>query len=430
MFARMRLRNTSWASVVAGAALLASTGETFGQSQAKGGRGAGQNQSMRLDDIKIQSKAVAVPVNPRDPIAIINGQAITRQQLADECVAREGSKVLDTMINRLIIEQALKMRSLEVTPAEVEQEIENTAARFGISREAWLRTLDKEKKITPLQYARDIIQPALALRKLCAGRVQITPKDMQNAFEAQFGDKLRVRMILVDKQSTGFEIWEELRKNPGGFEKLAQERSLDTGSRAIGGLMAEPITRHAYPETVSDAAFRQLVDGDPKDNNPNHKPKDGDFTGPIQVAESAWVILRRESIIPAQKGVDLRDERVKKQTYEMIYDVKLKEAMGDVFTELMKSASIQNLLTGSVKLANEEHTEEYKRAQADVDGQVKLMSNPNAAVPQGEKASAAAGAGAVPDPSTLPRQKIPAPAAVSPQAAQQFDSITGRGSPR
>src|SRR5262245_31385320 len=31
-----------------------------------------------------------VPVNPTDAIAIVNGQAITRQQLADECVAREG----------------------------------------------------------------------------------------------------------------------------------------------------------------------------------------------------------------------------------------------------------------------------------------------------------------------------------------------------
>ena len=43
------------------------------------------------------------------------------------------------------------------------------ARRFGISREDWLRTLDKERGISPVQYARDIIYPALALRKLCAG---------------------------------------------------------------------------------------------------------------------------------------------------------------------------------------------------------------------------------------------------------------------
>ena len=50
---------------------------------------------------------------------------------------------------------------------------------------------------------------------------------------------------------------------------------MDTGSRSLGGLLGEPITRHAYPQTLSDAAFRQLVDGDPDDKDPSHKPKDG-----------------------------------------------------------------------------------------------------------------------------------------------------------
>ena len=33
-----------------------------------------------------------IPVNPGDPIATVNDQIISRQQLADECVAREGKK--------------------------------------------------------------------------------------------------------------------------------------------------------------------------------------------------------------------------------------------------------------------------------------------------------------------------------------------------
>ncbi len=76
---------------------------------------------------------------------------------------------------------------------------------------------------------------------------------------------------------------------------------MDTASRSLGGLVGEPITRHAYPQTLSDAAFHQLVDGDPADRDPSHKPQDGDFTGPIQVGESVWVILRRESVVPAAK---------------------------------------------------------------------------------------------------------------------------------
>jgi foldase protein PrsA len=374
---------------------------------------------VRLSDIDVPPvKEVAIPVNPTDAIAVVNGQNISRQQLADECVARKGKEILDLLINRTLIEQALKGRNLEVTAAEIDQEIQSVATRFAISRENWLRTLEKERGITPMQYSRDIVYPALALRKLCAGRVQVTPKDMQDAFEAQYGEKIRCRMIMVDKQTVGMEIWEELKKNPEGFEKLAQERSVDTGSRSLGGLLAQPITRHAFPQHLSDSAFRALVDGDPKDRDPSHKPKDGDFTPLIQVSESAWVILRREGLIPGAKNVDPKDERVRKQTYEMIYEVKLKEAMGFVFQELMKAAGIENKLVGSIKLANEERSTDYR-----VDGNVKLMSNPTSA----KTGSPAAGGQGAPF-EAAGRPKLPPPAALSPEAAKQFEALQQRGS--
>src|SRR4029077_12911167 len=121
-------------------------------------------------------------------------------------------------------------------------------------------TLDKERGISPVQYGRDIIYPSIALRKLAAPLVTVTEQDMNDAFEAQFGDKLRCRMIMVDKLRDAQQVWEELKRNPAGFEKLAQDRSIDMTSRSLGGLLGEPITRHAYPRTVSDAAFHQLVD--------------------------------------------------------------------------------------------------------------------------------------------------------------------------
>ncbi len=261
---------------------------------------------INLKDINVPPlKATQIPVNPTDAIIIVNGQIITRQQLADECVARKGKEISDLLINRLLVEQALRARKMEVTAAEIDQEIENVARRFGIGREAWLRTLDKERGISPIQYARDIIYPAIALRKLCTGRVQVTPDDLQKAFESQWGEKLHCRMILVDKQTKAIQIWEELRKNPAGFETIARDRSMDTGSRGLGGLLAEPITRHAHPITISDSAFRQLVDGDPQDRDPSHKPKNGDFTGPIQADENVWIILRRESVDDARRDLQL-----------------------------------------------------------------------------------------------------------------------------
>jgi parvulin-like peptidyl-prolyl isomerase len=378
------------------------------------GRATTPKKTVRVDDIPApELRATQIPVNPTDPIIIINGQVITRQQLADECVARKGKEVAELMINRTLVEQALRAKKLEVTAAEIDQEINTVAGRFGVGRDNWLRTLDKERGISPMQYARDIIYPAIALRKLCAGRVQVTPNDMQQAFEAQYSEKIRCRMILVDTQHKATAIWEELRKNPGGFEKIAMEQSMDTASRSLGGLIGDPITRHAYPQTLTDAAFRQLVDGDPADRDPSHKPKDGAFTGPIQVSEMVWVILRRESLDPAVKGYSLKDEKVRKQTYEMIYEVKLKETMGAIMQELIRSAAIENQLTGTVKLADEEKHPEYG-----VDGDVNLMSNPPA-TKGAPKPGTVSGA--------MPRGKnAAAPVGLAPETVREFERIKSR----
>jgi len=355
-------------------------------------------------------KMEAVPVNPTDPICIINKEVITRAQLANECVARKGEEILETLISRTLIEQALRAKKLEVTAAEIDQEIDKVAMSVaGLGREAWLRTLDKERGISPAQYARDIIYPALALRKLAAPRVQVTAQDLKDAFEAQYGDKLRCRMIMVDKLQTAKEIWEELRKNPGGFEKVAMERSMDSGSRSLGGLLGEPISRHAHPKTVSDAAFSQLVDGDPTDKDPNHRPKNGDISGPIQVAEATWIILKREGLIPAQ-NVNAADEKIKKQTYDLIYEVKLKEAMGAYMVDLMQAAEVDNKLTGKVKFAHQ---------QVEEDKEIQLMGHKPGSRGPSNTATVRPNASDLNTPSV----KVPTPAALPREVAEGADKL-------
>jgi foldase protein PrsA len=358
-------------------------------------------------------KQTMVPVNPTDAIAIVNDQVITRGDLADECVARKGKEILETLINRALIEQALKVQKKEVTAAEIDQEIDSVAARFGISRQQWLQTLDKERGISPFQYARDVIYPQIAMRKLCDGRVQVTEDDVKAAFEAHYGDKVRCRLIMVDTLAKAQAVWEEVKKNPGGFEKVAQEQSMDLATRSLGGLLGEPINRHAQPRNVSEAVFAQLLDGDPNDKDPSHKPKDGDFTGPIQASEGAWVIIRREGIIPAESRVSLKDENIQKMLKAVVHESKLKQAMGEVFEELVEKAAIENKLVGSMKLANENQHPEFR-----VDDKVKLMSNPESNTPDTGDADGQATAGAPP--------KLPTPAGLVDDAAK-FDKAKADG---
>lgn len=372
---------------------------------------AGGQESIRFEE-------TAVPVNATDPIAIVNREVITRQQLADEAVARKGQEILDTLIARRLIEQALRARKMEVTAAEIDAEIDETAMRVaGVGREAWLRTLDKERKISPAQYARDIIYPAIALRKLAKDRVQVTAQDMTDAFEAHFGERLHCRIIMVDRQRTAMEIWEKLKDNPAGFEKVAKDQSTDTATRALGGLLTEPITRHAFPRTVSDSAFAQLVDGDAKDTDPTHKPKNGDVSGPIQINEMAWVIVKREGLDPARK-VDRNDPAIVASLKGQMFDAKLQEAMKDAFTDLMKAAEVDNRLTGAVKLANEQDHPDHQ-----TDREVKLMGAegqntlPSATSPRSTSPNAPAGT-----PAASGRTSTP-PTGVSPDVANTAEGL-------
>jgi len=296
----------------------------------------------------------AIPVSPNDPIATVNGQPITRRQLANECVARHGVQVLDTLIARALIDQAIEGEHLEVSASEVNAEIVRNAAAAGLNRDDFLRALSKERNLSPRQYAQQIAYPAVALRKLAEPRVEVTEEDIDKAFQAYFGEKLICRMIMVKSLDRAKQVWNKVRENPGAFERLAREHSIDQDSRAVGGLLNTPIVRYAEPLHVSKSAFEQLVDGDPDD--PEHKPADGDFTGPIQLSKEAWLILKRERLEPGQ-DVDRDDPSLVEQMTATLRDAKLKAEMQTVMEELYEQAAIQNELTGQIKYAGNKESE-------------------------------------------------------------------------
>ena len=337
------------------------------------------------DTPALEGKVVRVPVNPGDAVAVINGETITRAQLAEESVVREGEKVLDAMISRKLLDQAMKARKLVVTAQEIDAEIDKYANNIaGVTREEWLRNLQKERKISPNSYKNDIIYPGLALKKLSQNRVEVTEKDMKEFLEAQFGEKLRCRLIMTIRERDAMDLWTELKANPAGFAKYAMDdrRSMDQATKANGGLMEQPLTRHAYPREVSDKAFIQLVDGDPQDKDAAHKPKDGDISGPIQVTPETWIIMKREGLQPAQQH-DPKNSDVVKMMRSAIFDAKLKEAMSEVFDELIAASQVENKLTGQIKMANED-----KQPGGRMDNNVKLMSDAASNIPKNQPSTA------------------------------------------
>jgi foldase protein PrsA len=371
----------AWLVVGVGAVGVTSLGTAFAQSK---GTPAPARKTAEVPDVKVRQ--VHMLVSPNEPIAKVNGHPITRQQLADACVARRGEEILETLIARELIDQDMKKRKIAITPAEVDAEIERVARTLAhVSKEQWLATLADKKKISPSQYAHDIIYPSLALRKLTADQVKVTDEEIAEALESYYGEKLKCRIMMFDNLGTAKQTWEDLKKTPTAWDKLVAERSIDQATRSVGGMLTEPIARHAEPRNVSDAAFRELVDLDPNINTDDpaerkkYMPEDGDITGVIQVTEGSWVIMRRESLEP-KKVVPKNDKMLAEQFRQTLHDAKLESQIGMYYGELLRGADIENRLTGDIKMANEE-----RHPDSRLDGNVKLMSNAEAGMPPPQK---------------------------------------------
>ena len=127
-------------------------------------------------------------------VATVNGNPISLQELADQCKLRFGDDVLEDLVNKTLIVQACQTQNISVTQKDIDDEISRTARKFQLSTEMYLKLIQDERGIAPGQYASDIIWPMLALRGLSRGKINVTPQDIDRAFQSEFGPKVQVRM--------------------------------------------------------------------------------------------------------------------------------------------------------------------------------------------------------------------------------------------
>ena len=60
-------------------------------------------------------------------------------------MAQYGPKVLDSIINRMIIQQACEKQGISVKESEIKQEVNDIAARFNLPVDAWYQMLKAEQ---------------------------------------------------------------------------------------------------------------------------------------------------------------------------------------------------------------------------------------------------------------------------------------------
>ena len=258
-----------------------------------------------------------------DVMALVNGKDISRQDLINACVKRFGKDVLESLVNKRLILSHCEKRGITVTKEEIAAEVDRMAKRFKLGREQWFEMLEKERGISPEEYARDIVWPTLALRKLAAEQVQPTREEVAKAYESQYGEMVGARLIAVNDENLAQQLHAQLVADPESFPRVAIENSIDVNSASVGGLI-QPIRRHVGDPAIEKVAF-QMQPGQ---------------ISPIIAVAGQHVILKCERRIPARQ---ISGAEIESQIVEKIKDEKLRGVANNLFTKLQEASTTVNV---------------------------------------------------------------------------------------
>lgn len=269
----------------------------------------------------------------RPALARVNGELISYDSVAEECMQRYGQEVLESFVNRTIIDQACRKQGISITQAEVNSEIVKIAQKFGIDPKNWLQIIQNERHLSPLQYKEDIVWPMLALKRLAGSEVTITEEEMQRVFIREYGERVKARMIMCDKLQRAQDAWNLVAKDPSSFGKVARERSIEPNSKALDGQIP-PIRRFAGNDLLEKEAF---------------KLEEGQISGIIQVstpeAQRYVILLCEGHTTPMVK--DMKEPMIRDQVKKFLEDEKTQAAVAKVFERLKKEAQVDNFLTNT-----------------------------------------------------------------------------------
>ncbi len=287
--------------------------------------------SLEADATPPQPAAAAGQRPGEKPVAIVNGTEITSDRLGEECLGRHGAAVLETLVNRRIIEQACRQQGVEVTPQNVSAEIDAMARRFSVPRDKWLEMIQQERGIMPQQYAEDIVWPMIALRQLARGAGEPTAEELQEAFESRFGPAVKARIIVSRTRQEAESLRQQALAAPDEFGGLARQHSVDVGSASANGWV-QPIRLHS---------------GDPQFDRAAFALEPGRISEVVQVADQ-FIVIKCEGHLPPAGA---KFEEVRTHLAEELRERKSRQSSSDVFRKLQEVTKVENVLNDPARAA-------------------------------------------------------------------------------
>ncbi|MGE5416286.1 MAG: peptidylprolyl isomerase [Acidobacteriota bacterium] len=194
-----------------------------------------------------------------DVVAIVNDEEITQAQLdkivnlyvvnykqdsgkdplKDSQLMKEIRKVsLDNLIEQTVLLQEVKNRKISATQAEYDEALKQFKDALGGS-EVQYKGFLKNNNINEGEFIGEVHNRVLITKLMdkVTENVTVTESEMHNYWEnnlGKYGKKVKVAHILVKDKKEAESIIEKLNKG-ASFEQMAKQKSIDPGTKDIGG---------------------------------------------------------------------------------------------------------------------------------------------------------------------------------------------------
>jgi hypothetical protein len=284
---------------------------------------------------------------------------ITREDLGEYLIARFGQEKIDLLINKKILDHICQQKGIEVTSAEIEADLALTLGELHVDRQDFLEKVLKARHLTLYEWKEDVVRPKLLLNKLGRDRVKVEEKDIEEAFESHYGEKIDAQVIIYPPGTADhvkMKVYENIRKSDDEFNREARQQADANLARAEGHI--KPICRHTGLEAVEKAAFAL---------------QPGEVSSEIETPQGIIIIKCVGRIPPDKtKSIDKEREELRKEVAEK----KMVQMVRPLWEELRAQAKPLSLMKPSLS----SEADLKRAAETEIN---ELKNDGKAAVPHG-----------------------------------------------
>lgn len=296
------------------------------------GNGGGSKGWMIASLLLAAALIVVLIVNPfaknsgKEAVASINNVDITKDKLYDSLVKAGGEQTLEALITEELLKQELDKKSIKITDAQINEEIESLKSMFPSEED--FNTAMSSSGMT-MDVLKDQTKMQLELTQLMGDKVKVTDEEVKEVYD-QYKDsfatpeEVRASHILVETKEEAQKIIKQL-QDGADFAAIAKEKNQDA-TKETGGDLDFFARDSGMDKAFEDAAF---------------KLKKGDITTePVKSSFGYHVIKvtdRKEATNPTYED---KKEDIRKQ----LVSTKVNEQSVAYMQELKDKAKITNSL--------------------------------------------------------------------------------------